>query len=304
MRNIFIINPKAGRGLAPKLIEEINSMKNTHNIEIYTTKDVLDAKYYTEKVCRESTEKLRIYACGGDGTLNEVVNGAYGYHNVEIGCIPMGSGNDFIRNFGEAEIFRNIKSQLDGESIDCDLIKYTSDKNNGYFVNMCNIGFDSNVVEATAYMKRIPFVHGSFAYMLGIISTLIKKKGANLSIVTDRTNDVYEGKLLMATVANGMYCGGGIKGVPRAMVDDGLIDLSIIKTCSRMRFIKLFSSYKKGVHLELDEAKDLIIYRKEKHISIKSEKGDLTVCFDGELEKIQEIEFDIIKNAMKFIIPK
>ena len=101
MRTIFVINPKAGQGKnIEKLVENIKqTAKNLgKEIEIYITKKVNDAEKFVRNICQSDKNELSFFACGGDGTVNEVLNGAFGFNNASIGVIPIGTGNDFCRN--------------------------------------------------------------------------------------------------------------------------------------------------------------------------------------------------------------
>ena len=103
MKHIFIINPTAGKGkAAKKIIPVINSYCKTHKLDaqLYVTKFSGDGMKYVEEIAKRG-EPVRFYSCGGDGTLYEVVNGAYKYPNAEVACLPLGSGNDFARLFGK-----------------------------------------------------------------------------------------------------------------------------------------------------------------------------------------------------------
>ena len=114
MRHIFVVNPNAGqsRGLA-QLQEQILAAgkKMGVRVEIYETKAAGDGEAFVKRTCRQKApdERIRFYACGGDGAVHEMANGVYGFDNVEMGCIPLGTGNDFIRNFGSAKDFLDIE---------------------------------------------------------------------------------------------------------------------------------------------------------------------------------------------------
>ena len=145
MRYFFIVNPNSGKKKKQRhMIEslEIAAVRLGIKYEIHYTRGTKDGEIYVRNLCRKysgTDEKLRIYACGGDGTINEVVNGAFGYGNVEIGAIPLGTGNDYIRNYGSAADFLNMEKQLTSDSVFSDLIRYEAEYGNvmteGYCVN-------------------------------------------------------------------------------------------------------------------------------------------------------------------------
>ena len=155
MEHIFIINPCAGQGKAVKLISAIDhAMEGTgYTYRVYTTKAAGDAENFVREIC-EKREQVRFYVCGGDGSFHEAVNGAKGYPSAEIGVIPVGTGNDFVRNFGKKGDFMDILSQVEGKSMPCDVI----DINGRYVVNMANIGFDCEVAAKASEWKKKPFL--------------------------------------------------------------------------------------------------------------------------------------------------
>lgn len=308
MKTVFIVNPKAGQGKnAQKLIENIRQTARALNadIEIYETRAAGDAARFVKEYCKQNGGS-RFIACGGDGTLSEVLNGAISCADSEVGVLPIGTGNDFCRNFANREEFYNIESQISGESEKCDVIKYETtingSKKEGYCVNMVNIGFDCNVADMTAEMKKKPFISGSVAYFLSILSTLIKKKGANLKIELDGMLK-HEGPLLLTSIANGSYCGGGIKSNPLASVQDGFININIIKNVSRLKFIYLLPYYMKGTFLKLKDVERIISSVKCQKIIITPLDGKIRICNDGEIISAEKIQFEIVKGAFNFVLP-
>lgn len=332
MKHIFIMNPAAGKGKAgkvflPKIIETVKRMGVDY--EIHRTIAPGDARHFVRSRCeaREAElnkEELRFYACGGDGTLNEVANGAYGYNHVEIAMIPAGTGNDFPRSFGELKHFEDIEKQISGTGRPVDLIRYETVLPNpvtgqfsseldsifdsepdpvvNYGINMFNIGLDCNVADLVSKIKEKPFITGPLAYGLGVGIVLGKKEGVNLEICLDN-GELYEGDLMLIAIGNGNYCGGGFKGVPLAKVDDGLIDVSIVGNISRRTFLSLLSKYRKGTHLEDPAVKSFLTYRKCRSLTI-CPRGTMKLCTDGEVSVVGETTFEIIPGGIKFSVPR
>ena len=369
MRHLFIINPEAGQGEARDLAAEIEAVCSVAGLDygIYETTAVGDAERFVRACCEEhcrtegaeaceaagaeplpdaagdgtlpdaagagALPPLRFYACGGDGTLNEVVNGAAGHAFAEVGCIPAGTGNDFVRNFPGGS-FNDLIAQIRGEARPCDLIRYEGvcdgREVSRYCVNMFNIGFDCNVVDMTDRMKQKPMMNGSLAYLVSVFATLIRKKGADLRVeypagagreepagasgeasaganveAPGDTGYVYDGKLLLISVANGCFCGGGIKGIPRAVTDDGVFDVSLIRNVSRTTFVKLFPKYMKGTHLSDPRLEDVIRYTHEQSlfISPNGSAGTMKLCVDGEIVTAGPVRFTLEPRAFRFIVP-
>lgn len=314
MRNLFVINPVAGKAMDPgPLIQKIQQAGNEMDLPVQI--HITDEPGGSERVVQTYLadipvrETVRIYAAGGDGTLNEVINGACSFfstHQIQVGCIPTGTGNDFVRNFPESD-FLNMERQLSATLRQVDLIQYqyknTSGETSRYCVNMFNIGFDCDVVYRTGQIKNGHFLHGSMAYLAGILVTLIKKEGADLTIQFD-DGSVHSGKILMMSTGNGCYCGGGIKGIPKALVDDGKMDISIVEDATRRRFMQLFPKYAKGVHLEDPRAKEILTYRQCEWAIVTPNRGTMRLCTDGEIQEIGTIELMIKPKALSFLVPK
>ncbi len=306
MKTVFIINPHAGQSKkANSLIYKISNIKDP-DAEIYITKFPGDATEYVKSYC-EKSGPARFIACGGDGTLNEVLNGVIDFDDAEVGIIPVGTGNDFCRNFENEDIFENAKCQILGKATKCDAIKYTTVINGeiktGYCANMFNIGFDCNVADLKTEIQKKPFVSGSVSYLISIFVTLIRKKGANLKIEIDGKQTHY-GKLLLTSIANGCYCGGGIMSNPLASVKDGFININIIKNVSRLKFLYLLPYYMKGNFLNLKDIEKVILSQKCSKVEITPLDSKMRICVDGEIIDAGETVFEICHNAFNFVVPQ
>ena len=302
MKHYFITNPAAGKKNSCELLSEsIRKVCEDKGVcyEIYETKGVRDATAFVKQVCENNTngDKLRFYACGGDGTLGEVVTGAVNYPFASVGLIPKGTGNDFVRNFTNKELFFDIAAQLDGENTAIDILSC----NDMYAINMVNIGFDCEVVKKMMKIKRFPLVPSKLAYILGILPTLITKPTVNVTAYSDR----YEGKkmnLLLMTIANGCYCGGGFHSNPEALLTDGKINVLFVNNIKRLRFIQLVSSYKKGTHLVPENASILSTENSSSFDFVF--EGVQSASVDGEIHDIDgKLHVEIIRGGLNFVVP-
>ena len=304
MKTVFIVNPAAGKGKKKDVLLK-SLQKLGDRAEIYITKAPGDGKQYVRAYCKEHGA-ARFIACGGDGTFSEVVNGAMGTAQAEVGVIPLGTGNDFVRNFEDAD-FKNPELQISGGTVLCDVIKYRTETSGeikeGFCANMFNIGFDCSVADCTADVKRKSVFSGSMAYFIAIILTLIRKRTYPFEIVADG-EVVHSGDLLLTAVANGSYCGGGIKSNPTADIRDGNIQFHIIRNVSRLRFISLLPSYMKGTFLAKKGIESIIMSRKCKSLTVTPEEGAVRLCIDGEITDAGKTEFTVVPRAMRFVLPK
>ena len=310
MRYVFIINPAAGQGNLPDELRDgfLKAAEKAHvSADIYETKGVGDAEDFVRHTLgSDPGEKVCFIACGGDGTFNEVLNGCVGNDNAVCSVFPTGTGNDFVRNFPDAGDFGDIEALLEGNVIKCDAIEYSGvidgEFRTRYCGNMFNIGFDANVVYKTAELKKKPFLSGSMAYLAGVVYTLIKKTGADLKITANDTV-LCDGPILLTSIANGSYCGGGVKSNPYANVQDGMIDLSVIQDMGRLKFITLFPKYQKGTHLDTPEAKDLINNVKCEEVTVIPRNGSMRLCTDGEITTAEGVIFRIMPQAFNLLVP-
>lgn len=300
MKHIFIINPVAGNGKYQKdLSDSIHAkLKNTElEYEVYFSKFKGDIQNYIKDKCKYNTPTV-LYACGGDGTLHEVINAALMYKHVSIGVIPCGSGNDFIKNFKKYEHFNSIESQIQGESIYIDLIKI-KDK---FAASVCNLGLDADAAFNMHKFKKLPFISGTTKYYLSVLYCLVNKLGKSIE-VTIEENEKLNGTFLLGVIANGQYYGGGYRCAPLAVVNDGIMDLCLVDKISRLNILNLIGSYKLGQHLENPKINKYITYKKIRQVKIKSDEP-LNICIDGESYIYNEVELKAEKNALKFWIPK
>ena len=299
MEHIFIINPCAGQGKGAKMIHVIEeALEGTaYEYSIYTTKAAGDAERFVRETC-ESGREVRFYVCGGDGSLHEAVNGLKGFPQVEVGLLPMGTGNDFVRNFGKKSDFMDILSQVEGNSIPCDVIEL----NGRYVVNMANIGFDCEVAAKAAEWKKKPLVSGPAAYIMGILSEFAKPMGNRMSFRCADGNTM-TGKYLLCTIANGSFCGGGFCSSPEAALNDGLMDVGIVQMIPRRKFVGILPKYKTGTYLDTNLGKEKVLYRKYNKLELAVAEPT-HICIDGEISKFTYLKAEMVPQAFRFIVPK
>lgn len=292
MKHIFIINPAAGKGKSLELIPFIKQcfIDKAEEFAIRVT----ECPGHATELAKEysSIEKCRIYSVGGDGTVNEIVNGIAGTESA-LGVIPTGSGNDFIRSFQEKfDIKDMIVSTINGEENSIDLARV----NDKYFINISSIGFDANVVFNADKFKKVPGITGSMAYLISIIYTIFQNKICDISIDID--GNKMKLKALLAAISNGRYYGGGIIPTPDAKLDDGMFDICLVSEMSRLQILRLFPKYMKGLHRELKQ----VSFFKAKKVNIESE-ANLCLNIDGEIITARKINFEILESAINVIFP-
>ncbi len=298
MKHVFILNPVAGKNqsslqLKP-LISSFFEAHRTLEHEIHITTHAGDATEYAKKVTAEG--ETRVYACGGDGTVLEVLNGIAGAPHAELACVPCGSGNDFIRSFPRKERFHDLKALITGQAQHMDLIRCDG----RYSLNMCSMGMDANVADRMVQYKRLPLVNGPMAYNLAIVRTFFGRLSQKLRVVmeTERGRVERVGNYLFALAANGQYYGGGYHGSPRSTPNDGLLDFVLIKDISHLKVLAFLGKYKNGQHLDLSCCES---FRGTKMQVTAEEPAVVTA--DGECFRTDNVTFEIVPQAVSFVVP-
>ncbi len=299
MKHIFIVNPAAG---AKDSSEEIhNALKKLHqpiDYELYTTKFSGDATEYIKNRLSSTKETLRFYACGGDGTLNEVVNGVIGFENAEVAAFPCGSGNDYIKYYGSAADFSDLSELLNGALTKVDVLKV----GNKYAINAVHFGLDSFVLKTMLKVRRVPVLGGKNAYTTGVLAAFVGGMKTLCRLIADG-KEIGKEKLLLCTLSNGKYVGGSYKCAPKSLNDDGFMELCHVKPVSRLTFLKLINIYKRGEHLDNPKFEKFLNYTRAKRVELHSEKG-IYISIDGELEFITDCTVEVVPLEVNFVLPK
>lgn len=295
--HLFIVNPAAGKKPRPDdVIRKINETASSMGVdfEIYVTKGPMDACEHVRSRAL-SGEELRVYACGGDGTLNECVNGAAGMANVAVTHFPTGTGNDFVRTFGEKDValFHSLPALIDGDVRSLDLI----DCNGRYAINICSVGIDARIGTQVHEYSAKTLVPDGAAYVVSLVVNVFRGINQHLRITHESTE---EGDYTLVCVCNGRYYGGGFNPVPDAMPDDGILDCLIAKGVTRLGFFRMVGRYSKGRWAEMPDTMSC-----HRGSSFSVECADtLDINIDGELMKSREVSFSVCPGAVNFIFPK
>lgn len=298
MKHIYVINPAAGDGSHyHPLVEAIKREYEGGEIPygIYTTKGPGDAFQFLSGMKPEG--QYRIFACGGDGTLNEVVGGIKSLQGVELGLIPCGSGNDFVKNFSHPEYFLDVSRQRQAVPAPIDYIE----TNIGACLNICSLGLDAKVGRNFMKFKGLPGVSGPMAYNLALPFSVLSKLGWHTRMRLD--GEELEGKNIITVVAGGICYGGGYYGAPKARVNDGLIDVIAIENISRLRLPHFIGRFKSGTFLDDEEFSSILTYRRVKNVELVMDKP-VPVCIDGECSTVSVLTADIVPGGLPFCLPE
>ena len=222
----------------------------------------------------------------------------YRYPNAIVSIIPMGTGNDFIKSFPslDSSSFLNLKQQLQGRIIDVDLLKV----NDKICLNIVSAGLDAEVAKHVKKFKKIPFLKGILAYHLSVIYCFFHSVKNQFQLEID--NQKFPSNSYIFVVgANGKYYGGGYLASPNAIIDDGYMDVVIVKTISRFKMLSLIGKYKKGQHDLVDTS--IITHQNAKSLTI-SNTSPFSYNIDGEVMKTNQITIKILPKQIKIKLPK
>ena len=296
MTHLFIINPAAGsRDRTKDYSEKIEKLCTEKGVDYRI--EVSGAPGECARIAREaaqSGEEYRIYACGGDGTLNEVVSGAAGFDNVAVTVFSGGSGNDFVKLFSDPQAFFHLERLLDAEETCFDLIKCNDD----YSLNICSVGLDARIGTDVANYKRIPLLSGFRAYAASTVVNVIRGIAEHYTVEVN--GETIDKEMTMICVCNGQYYGGGFHPVPEADPTDGLLDVLIIDKVSRLQVAQVIGKYKAGRYQELP---NLVCHFKTDRVVIRCD-GPTAINLDGELRVSDVVEMRIADEKIRFFYPK
>ena len=301
MKHYFIMNPAAGKENYYETIRTaLEKVKDRYDYAIYLTQGVGDATRFIRQYCTENpNERVRFYACGGDGTLNEVVNGVVGFANASVGCYPCGSGNDFVKYYGGKRYFFDLDALLNSREEYIDLIR-VGDR---YAINAAHFGFDSCVAQAMMNVRRKKVIGGKNAYTTGVVVGLLKgmKNPCKVSVDGEPINP--RGTILLCTIANGQFVGGSFRCAPRSLDNDGKLEVCLVHPLSRITFMRLVKDYANGRHIGNPKYEKYIEYRRGRRIDVEAPEG-FVYSLDGELITENKFRVEVVPHAIRFAVPR
>ena len=296
MKHLFIINPAAGsRDRTQKYTETIRRICDARGLNYRI--EVSGAPGECCRIAREAAatgEEYRIYACGGDGTLNEVAAGVAGYDNAAITCYRGGSGNDFVKLFGDPDAFLDLERLLDCREATFDLLRCNDD----ICLNICSVGLDARIGTDVSHYKRLPLLSGFRAYAISTLINVIRGIGEHYVVEID--GETIDGHQTMICACNGRYYGGGFNPVPFADPCDGMIDVLLVTKVSRLLVPLVIGKYKDGRFRELPK---LVRHFRVKELTIRCD-GPTPINLDGELRTAQTVHIEVAKEKVRFFYPK
>ena len=296
MKHLFIINPAAGsRNRTQEYSEVIHKICRARNLS-YEVR-VSTAPGECTRIAREAAKEggeLRVYACGGDGTLNEVVAGVAGYDNAAVTVFSGGSGNDFVKIFDDPRAFFDLHRLMDAEEATFDLIRCNDD----IALNICSVGLDARIGTDVSRYKRLPLLHGFRAYAASTVVNVVK--GIAEHYVVEVNGERIDEDQTFICVCNGRFYGGGFNPIPEADPSDGKLDVLMVKKVSRAQVPGLIGKYKNGRYRELSH---VARYLQADSVKIICDKPT-PINLDGELRMAEVVEMKVAEEKIRFFYPK
>ena len=311
MHTLFLLNPTAGKSDCTKqLPQQLHAAAARAGLAQaeYTIQITTHAGHARElaraAALQAAGEPVRIFTAGGDGTFNEALTGVYGLPNAAVGCLPFGSGNDFLRTFGTREEFLDLDAQLAGTAVPIDLMQTSL----GLSATICAAGLDAQVAYGIPKFRRIPLCGGEMAYALSIVEQMCGHIGRRVEYTIDGEKLTVD--CLMCAICNGHAYGGGFCAAPEAQPDDGWLDVFIVRKVGRLTIAKLLSMYKNGRHFQngqlVPEAQPYFLYRRAKHVELQAAdgRGPIVATADGECAPCQQVSVQVEPLAGRVLLPK
>ena len=295
MRHVFIINPAAGRGGSEKdLLARVRAAFPAGDCQVVYTTGAGDAKRLALQAL-EPGDPVRLYACGGDGTLNEVVNAAAGKDWAAVTNVPMGTGNDFLRIFGaEGKArFTDLAALREGPQAALDLI----DCNGLLGIDIVCVGVDARVAAGVHRFKRLPFIGKKLAYILSLIVTVLK--GITRPMEVEMGPIRHKGQTALVCVCNGQYYGGGFRPAPEAVPDDGVLDMLLVGEVSLLQFAQCVGKYARGRYKECPH---LVRDWHGDKLTISAPE-ELSAVVDGEVLRGSSFTIRLARRKVNFFHP-
>ena len=298
----IIVNPAAGAGKTGKYWPDIKSVLK--KVGLRFEHDITEAPGHAIELAKNAVKKgYRIVVpVGGDGTINEVVNGIYSsgsVQDVSMGIIGTGTGGDYIRTIGVPRNFHDACERLVNHptkmNVDLGAVEHFK---NGHreirlFANFAGIGFDAEVVRATTV--RFKKLGGFPSYLAGLLTTLVRYHNQPVMMTTDGKKE--ERKVCTAIMSIGKYGGGSMLIAPNADIQDGLFDVVVVGNVSKPDLLVSFPRIYKGTHLTHPK----ISVQRAREVEIISQKG-IALQADGELIGESPARFSILPAAMTLIV--
>ena len=295
MKHVFIVSSQIKERKRKRFYDSIHTIYKNQKYIIKETAYAGHAKDIAKQMT-SNNEYIRLYACGGDGTLHQIINGIQDFSKTEVAVIPLGTGNDFIKSFLplSRSDFMNLYNYQHDNTTSCNLLEI----NGHYAINTASIGLDVKIAKNVEHFKSFSFLGSSTPYYLGLLYSMIHPLSSSYKL---KINDqIIQDDFVFIVCGNGKYYGGGYCPAPDAKVDDNQMDICLIKKVTRRKILTLSPKYKKGSHVKY---KDLVSTYQTDSLEILSPQKHITVNLDGELETIDSLHIHLADHNINIVLP-
>ena len=297
-----IVNPAAGAGRTARLWPQIMGLFKRHGLRF--EHELTEAPGHAIELAKSAIKKgfEMVVSVGGDGTINEVVNGLYRAGSIReaiLGIISTGTGSDYIRTIGLPRRYENACRclvQPKKQTVDLGIVEYTDNgqKAERIFVNFAGMGFDAEVVRRTT--QKYKAMGSMLSYLLAILTTFTSYRNRDVSLTID--GKAVDKRVCTVLINNGKYGGGGMFAAPDASIDDGLFDVVIIGDVSKPDLLRSLPRIYRGTHLTHPK----VTVKKAKEVQVQSSGGRVQLQADGELLGELPSRFRVLPAALNIAV--
>lgn len=300
-KTLLILNPAAGKGKGKKSFDAVLSALS----EKFKNMEVMKSEYpgHIVEISKNAVKDdcQRIISIGGDGTPFEIINGIYAdgksEQEIELGMIPTGTGNSFIRDFDDAFPEKWINHVLNGRTRNIDMVEFTYFKHEkevkNYFINIQGIGLIADILKLTN--EKLKFL-GTLGYSMAVLIRLFKGMNNRMKVTVD--DQTFELRNSALVISNSKYTGGEMKIAPMADTGDGKVDMIVFNEVNRRDIINIFANVFKGKHVNHPRVKVF----KGSEIEIDAEPQQLLMA-DGELLGETPMKLKVLPGELKILAP-
>lgn len=302
----FILHGKIGG--KRNLVKQIKiASESKYKIQYYETHEAYHAETLTKQALEDGCDYL--IAVGGDGTLNEVVNGflhagGSDKYKTVLGVLPWGTGNDFVRSVGIQKSIAQLTNLIDNNSvtnIDAGEISLVNPGDKGslrYFDNIADLGIGAEIVELiNGVHLRKKILGGALIFFFTALKVFLTYKHKKVRLSWDGFS--WEGPMLSLVVANGSYFGSGLGIAPEASLVDGQFQVIIFGNLSVWDYLKNYGKLRGAQRIKHAEVQ----YLRSDYVKIETQEKNISVEADGEISGCAPLEIRCLKGALPFLMP-
>ena len=296
-----IVNPIAGAGKTAKKWPQIVDLLRSLGMDF--EHDLTEAPGHATELAKSAAKNgcELVVSVGGDGTINEIVNGLYdagSIGDVTLGIVSTGTGDDYIRTIGLSRSCMEASRCLTSPgrlTVDLGLVEYTSNgqMQKRLFVNFAGLGFDAEIVRATT--QEFKALGDTASYLMGLVTTLVVYKNKEISLIMD--GEVGERRICTVLMSNGKYGGGGMLTAPDADLGDGFFDVVIIGDLTKPDLLRSLPRIYKGTHLTHPK----VTVKRAREVEIRPVQP-MAVQADGELLGEAPARFSVLPGALTIVV--